>query len=69
MGGSDDLLNQLKLHRDLDRYSYLTNGKTANVDIQNGEILNYLDDKSNFELMLKALKICEFSDQQTLVLV
>ena len=68
-GGSEDLLDELRLQRDLDKYFYLTHGKNANVDIENGETLNYLDDKNNFNLMMNALKICDFSEQQQMVLL
>ena len=62
-GATDDLLHELGLHRDLDRYHYLTHGKSANVDLENGEILNYLDDKNNLNSMLNALQICDFSQE------
>jgi myosin heavy subunit len=62
-GATDDLLHELGLHRDLDKYHYLTHGRSANVDLENGEIINYLDDKNNFNLMTNALQICDFSQQ------
>lgn len=67
-GSNDELLAELGLHRDLDQYYYLTHGKSANVDIENGETLNYLDDKNNFNSMLNALKVCEFSQEYQTVI-
>lgn len=40
----------------------MTFGKNDNLDLENGEYINYLDDKKNFDIMFNALKICNFSE-------
>lgn len=68
-GSGEELLRLLHLNRDLDKYHYLTFGKSSNIDIENGEILNYLDDKNNFDQMLNALRVCNFSQESQMVLL
>lgn len=52
-GADDEMIDRLKLSRNTSKYEYL------NKNYTNWE----LDENSNFNEMLQALDVCEFSDQ------
>ncbi|MEQ2160079.1 Unconventional myosin-Ih, partial [Goodea atripinnis] len=56
-GGSDDLLKQLGLERDVQHYYYLTQGECA--------IVSSINDKNDWKSVKNALQVIEFDENNT----
>jgi myosin heavy subunit len=62
LGLPDEMLQELELERDMRKYHYLSNGLEIDDSNETGESFSSIDDKGDFEMMFKALKTCDFSD-------